>query len=65
MSVADGLAELASATAWQRANGNADRPCQDCGDCAITMWSHTVTIWKQTIERVVCNRCKLRQIAEG
>lgn len=65
MSVETGLAELASATAWQRANGNTDRPCQDCGALTIGQWIAHVTIAKRTIERRLCLRCRLRQMVEG
>lgn len=65
MSVRAGLDELAEATAWQRANGNTSRPCQDCGVHAIGMWVAHVTIAKRTVERRLCLRCRLRQMAEG
>lgn len=68
MSVEAGLAELASATAWQRANGNADRPCQDCGVLDIAMFTKVVVIERRVdrvVERVLCRRCTLRQIVEG
>jgi hypothetical protein len=68
MSVDRGLAELASATAWQRANGNTDRPCQDCGVLDIAMFTKVVVIERRVdrvVERVLCRRCTLRQIAEG
>lgn len=65
MSVEAGLAELAEATAWQRANGNTDRPCIECRACAMWMWTQTVTILRVTKTWTFCNRCHLRRLVEG
>jgi hypothetical protein len=66
MSIHDGLRELA---AWDRANGNASDPCQDCGALPIAVWSQPVAIGTgrhaRTVERRLCTRCRLRQMVEG
>jgi hypothetical protein len=63
VSVEAGLAELASATAWQRHRG--DVPCVDCGVCAAAMWTQRVVIHAQVHEWQVCGRCLMRRMVEG
>jgi hypothetical protein len=63
VSVEAGLAELASATAWQRHRG--DVPCVDCGVCAAAMRTQRVVIHAQVHEWQVCGRCLMRRMVEG
>jgi hypothetical protein len=68
VSVEAGLAELASATAWQREI--AEGACVDCGADALTgpgisIWTQRVVILKTVREWKVCERCLRRRMAEG
>lgn len=64
MSITDGLRELA---AWDRDDRGI--ACQDCGVIDGAIWSQPVTIGTgrhaRTVERRLCTRCRLRQMAEG
>ena len=67
MSVADGLAELASATAWQREYVDT---CVDCGIDAnaspgVSLWTQQVVILRVVHERKVCERCLRNRMVEG
>lgn len=67
MSVETGLAELASATAWQRDYVDT---CVDCGIDAnaspgVSLWTQQVVIGRKVHERKVCERCLKRRMVEG